>query len=144
MEKLSPELEQRVWERVSGGQCRPDLRGMELRCRESAAVFHQMAAQTRGSTREILTELHRQEQEAGEVIRGMRVLAGEEPEKRRNYGGHSVTLPRGLAQSLRRSREAWEDYATHAQNQDYGPVFSILCTREAEKMQKILSLIGNR
>lgn len=137
MEKKDLEMEQRVWQRVKGG---PDLRGMELRCRESAAAFRQLAASASGENRDTLLRLHGQEHANAERLLGMRILSGEEPEPKRKYDAVPTPLLRGLAQAVHRSRQALADYS--GQTGEYAPVFAVMAREEAARMGELLGLIG--
>lgn len=145
MERQDLELEQRVWQRVSGtapaGEL-PSLGEMERRSRESAAVFRQLAQSAAGSMRDSLLELHRQEQSSAQTLQGMRVLSGEEPEKIQCCPWTKTGVCRALALAYRRSCQAREDYAAHARSGEYSRVFSVLERTEAEKMARLLSLIA--
>lgn len=139
---MDQETEQRVWERVSGKEQElAGLRNMELSCRESAAVFHQLAASASGERRERLQGLMRRESGNAMALRGMQVLDGEEPEP--------IHLPpqknaprRALAQSFRRSQKAQKDYTAHIRGSEYGAVFSQMADDERAVQAGILALLG--
>lgn len=145
MEQKDLELEQRVWQRVSGVQAPEEgtsLREMEQRCRESASVFRQLAQSSTGQMREMLQELHRQEYGNALALMGMRVLSGEEPEKLQCCIWPKTGTCRALALAYRRSSRAREDYAARAACGEFAPVFAAMAREESEKMGRILSLIG--
>ena len=151
MEQRDLELEQRVWQRVSGmapegekpSLCeKTSLGEMERRCRESASVFRQLAQISAGQMRETLQELHRQEYGNALTILGMRILAGEEPEKTVCCPWTKTGTCRALALAYRRSCQARGDYAAHAASGEYAPVFAAMAQAEGEKMGRILALIG--
>ena len=141
---MEQEREMRVWERVSGaGQdAKTDLRGMELRCREQAAVFRILAESCPNELRERLLKLQRQVHNDAMALRGMRILAGEEPEKLRGYAAGKVALRRGLAQCFRRCCQARADYLGCARHAEHGPVFAAMAQEETRRMAEILALIG--
>lgn len=143
MEKQDLELEARVWQRVGGVQeAGEELREMEMRCRESAAVLRQLAGQSGGANRETLLRLSRETLGDAQMLRGMRILSGEEPERIPNEMAANVTLRRGLAQCFRRCQQAFHSYTQQAKSPDYGPVFSSLARTESHRMSAILQLIG--
>lgn len=143
MEKQDLELEARVWQRVGGMQEAPEeLREMEMRCRESAAVLRQLAGQSGGTNRETLLQLSRETMGDAQILRGMRILSGEEPERVPNETASNVTLRRGLAQCFRCCQQAFRDYSQQAQSSDYAPIFSTLAYTESRRMSSILRLIG--
>ena len=141
---MEQEMEMRVWERVSGAgqEVQPDLRGMELRCREQAAVFRILAENCPNELRERLLKLHRQVHNDAMALRGMRILAGEEPEKLRGYAAGKVALRRGLAQCYRRCCQARLDYLDGSRSAEYGPVFARMAREETERLAELLTLIG--
>ena len=141
---MEQEMEMRVWERVSGAgqEVQPDLRGMELRCREQAAVLRILAESCPNELRERLLKLQRQVHNDAMALRGMRILAGEEPEKLRNYAAGKVALRRGLAQCFRRCCQARADYLGCVRHKEHGPVFAAMAQEEARRMAEILALIG--
>ncbi len=143
MAKMDRETEKRVWERVKGcAEPGIGLRGLELRCRESAAAFRQLAQGSRGELRERLLALHRQEHCSALTIRGMRILDGEEPEALRGYASPDVPRAQLLAQAFRRSCQAQRDYAVRCAEGDYAPVFRRLAEQEAGTMAVILEMIA--
>lgn len=145
MEQQDLELERRVWQRVSGAQTAGEgnsLREMEQRCRESALAFRQLAQSSTGQMREMLQELHRQEHGNALTLLGMRILSGEEPEKMQCCPWSKTGTCRALALAFRRSCRAREDYTAHAAGGEYAPVFAAMAREEAEKMGRILALIG--
>lgn len=145
MEQRDLELEQRVWQRVSAAepaQEQSSLCQMERRSRESASVFRQLAQVCSGQMREMLLELHRQENCTALTILGMRILSGEEPEKSPCCPWTKTGTCRALALAYRRSCQAREDYAAHAAAGNYAPVFAAMARAESEKMGRILALIG--
>ncbi len=132
-----------VWERVAGrDSAPPELRGMEQRCREMAALFHVLAEQTRGEQRERLTHLQRAEQADAMALLGMRILAGEEPGQARFFRADKVGLRRGLAQAFRSSRQAMADYRSASSAGEYAPVFAQMAREQSRHMAEILALIG--
>ena len=141
---MEQEREMRGWERVSGAgqESKTDLRGMELRCREQAAVFRILAENCPNELRERLLKLHRQVHNDAMALRGMRILAGEEPEKLRNYAAGKVALRRGLAQCYRRCCQARLDYLGCARHAAHRPVFAAMAQEETRRMAEILALIG--
>ena len=151
MEQRDLELEQRVWQRVSGmapaGE-KPELcekvslGEMERRCRESASVFRQLAQASAGQMREALQEFHRQEYGNAMTILGIRVLSGEEPEKPACCPWNKTGFCRALALAYRRSCQARGDYLSYAAGGEYAPVFAAMAQAEGEKMARILALIG--
>ena len=150
MEQRDLELEQRVWQRVSAvapagegmASCAlTSLGEMERRCRESASVFRQLAQISAGQMRETLQELHRQEYGNALTLMGMRVLSGEEPEKMPCCPWTKTGVCRALALAYRTSCQARQDYARSRQG-EYEPVFAVMERTEAEKMGKLLALIG--
>ena len=146
MEQQDLALERRVWQRVSGGgkDCAPptSLREMEQRSRESATAFRQLAQVCSGSMREMLQELYRQEYGNAMTLMGMRVLSGEEPEKPGSCPWNKTGTCRALSLSYRRSVQARQDYAARAAEGEFAPVFAGMAASEAEKMGKLLALIG--
>lgn len=145
MEQRDLELEQRVWQRVSGGppvQQEATLAQLERRCRESAGVFRQLAQSCAGVMRESLQELYRQEYSNAMTILGIRILSGEEPEKLSTCPWNKTGICRALALAYRRSCQARADYEARAALGEYAPVFAQLAREEAEKMPRILALIG--
>lgn len=145
MEQRDLELEQRVWQRVSAAapvEKHASLRQMERRSRESASVFRQLAQACTGQMREMLQELHRQENCTALTILGMRILSGEEPEKPICCPWTKTGTCRALALAYRSSCQAREDYAAHAAAGNYAPVFAAMAREEAAKMGRILALIG--
>ena len=145
MEQQDLELERRVWQRISGGEQEcggvPSLREMEQRCRESANAFRQLAQLCTGAMRDGLQELFRQEYGNALTLMGMRVLSGEEPEKMPCCPWTKTGICRALALAYRTSCQARQDYARSRQG-DYEPVFAVMGRTEAEKMGKLLALIG--
>ncbi len=143
MAKMDRETEKRVWERVKGcAEPGTGLRGMELRCRESAAAVRPLAQGCRNDLRERLLALHRQEHCSALTIRGMRILDGEEPEELRGYASPDIPRAQLLAQAFRRSCQAQRDYAARCAEGDYAPVFQRLAEQEAGTMALILELIA--
>lgn len=141
---MEQEREMRVWERVSGAgqEVRSDLRGMELRCRESAAVLRILAENCQSELRERLLRLHRQVHNDAMTLRGLRILNGEEPEKPRNYAAGKVALRRGLAQCCRRCCQARMDYLSCSRNGEYAAVFARMAQEETGRIAELLTLIG--
>lgn len=143
MAKMDREMEKRVWERVKGcAEPGIGLRGLELRCRESAAAFRLLAQGCRSDLRERLLALHRQEHCNALTIRGMRILDGEEPEQLKGYASQDVPRAQALAQAFRRSCQAQRDYAARCAEGDYAPVFRRLAEQEAGTMALILEMIA--
>lgn len=145
MEQQDLELERRVWQRISGGEQEfggvPSLRDMEQRCRESANAFRQLAQLCTGAMRDGLQELFRQEYGNALTLMGMRVLSGEEPEKMPCCPWTKTGVCRALALAYRTSCQARQDY-TRSRQGEYEPVFAVMERTEAEKMGKLLALIG--
>lgn len=143
MAKMDRETEKRVWERVKGcAEPGIGLRGLELRCRESAAVFRLLAQGCRNDLRDRLLALHRQEHCNAMTIRGMRILDGEEPEELKGYASPDIPRAQLLAQAFRRSCQAQRDYAARCAEGDYAPVFRRLAEQEAGTMALILEMIA--
>lgn len=145
MEQRDLELEQRVWQRVSGAAPAREeatLAQLERRCRESAGVFRQLAQSCAGVMRESLQELYRQEYGNAMTILGIRILSGEEPEKLGTCPWDKTGICRALALAYRRSCQARADYEARAALGEFAPVFAELARAETEKMPRILALIG--
>lgn len=140
---MQQDVELRVWERVSGArEQEPDLRGMELRCRESAAVLRILAEGCTGELRERLVRLQWQIHNEALTLRGMRILQGEEPERMRNYSAGKVGLRRGLAQCCHRCRQCREEYSACLHHGTFGPEFARMAMEETKRIEEILALIG--
>lgn len=137
---MDMEQEQQIWQRVAGEL--PNLRNMELRCRESAAAFLQMSRAASGEAKAALENLHSLEHGNEMAIRGMRILSGEEPESERQYYSQQSGQRRGLAQAYRRSLQARADYGTWSKKGPFAQVFCQLEEQEARKQGKILTLLG--
>ena len=148
MEQQDLELERRVWQRITdGGTDRAptegaSLREMERQCRETAMVLRQLAQSSNGSMRDCLLELGKQEYANAMTLMGMRVLAGEEPEKTSPCPWSKTGTCRALALLYRQSCKARENYALHGKKGKYAPVFTLLEGLEVKKMGKLLCLIG--
>lgn len=141
---MDQETERQVWQRVTGQTAPghlPSLRGMELRCRESAAAYRQLAMSRTGQARETLLHLHRQAASSADRIRGIRILAGEEPEKRSGYADTSNGYRLSLAQALRRCQESLADCRA-CERQEFACVFREMARQEELAIGEILQLMG--
>lgn len=145
MEQEDLELEQRVWQRIGGGeeagQGNVDLHGMMLQAEQIAGVFQDQARNAGGNRREILMELHRHSAGNANALRGMLHMDGRELRQPRAWGASRDpgALPRAY-RSLQRQRE---DFERHSGHREYGPVFRVMERTAGEDLHKLLGLIGN-
>lgn len=144
MDQTDLELEQRVWSRLGGGNGmeESDLRGVMLRAEESANEFRRMALNAGNARREKLVQLHHRCADHANAIRGMMVLAGENPGSRSTYTAPREGTARSLALAYRRSREQSGDYAALTDHAEYGDVFRDMLDDERQTMRQVLELIG--
>lgn len=145
MDKNDLELEQRVWERVSGlPAVNPPDSSMETMLQmneESASVYRQLAVRSGGTRREKLMELYREAAASAQTLRGMMLLDGKTAGRCSSVPCQDST-PRALAKAFRRCCTLHRDYRERELQEDYGCVFACLAQREAESMALLLELIG--
>lgn len=144
MENL--ELEQRVWERVGGRHplepALGALRGMEAQCREEAECCRVLAGSLGQRHREQLLRMQQEAAADAAAIRGIRILAGEEPEAAEPAAFPRESIRRMLAVACRRSVQLRREEETHSADPDFGPLFSRMAEGENRRLGVLLGLLS--
>lgn len=132
MHQTDLDLEQRVWQRVSGGE-KPGLEPL-LRQAETEAAGLRYLYRTRGGAG--LQKLVSAAAANADALRGLVILDGGTP----SAGQTAVPSPTGLTASLCRGSEALcRTYEAHCSK---SPAFRTFYTRETEIYTGLLELLG--
>lgn len=148
MDSTDLELEQRVWQRVSGGngaaaEETENLQAWVLRAEESAADYRSMASRMQGAKRERLLAMSREAAGDAAALRGMCRLSGGGFHKAAPYTPPKEELSRMLGRSYRRSAQTQHDYRALGCHKEYGCIFEQMAQGETGRMRFLLELIGN-
>ena len=142
MNRIDPQKEARVWERVKGAQ-------MESSSPEAgiqnllASAYLQIARQMSSREAAILQRLAREEQTHAACLKGIfALITGERP------AVQAVPPPREApALALRRcygaEMRSLKEYESRSQDPEYGPVFARLAEQEREHCRTVLELLGS-
>lgn len=147
MEISHDAMEQRVWQRVRGGETaqRPDrgLPGLIASELGAAAAYRALSNRLGGQGGETLRRLHREAQAHAACLRGICVLV--------TGGRPAVKAPppaqepveTALCRCCGRAMKTLAEYEARSGAGEYGPVFARLAEQEREHCQALLQLIGN-
>ena len=148
MNRIDPQKEARVWERVKGAQMEsssPEAGIQNLLANEwaSASAYLQIARQMSSREAAILQRLARAEQTDAACLKGIfALITGERP------AVQAVPPPRETpALALRRcygaEMRSLKEYESRSQDPEYGPVFARLAEQEREHCRTVLELLGS-
>lgn len=145
MDHLSDELQQQIWQRVTGQpapeQHHTDLENAIHLCRENAAVLR-MLASVHAKQRQLLIRLAEEEENDGHSLRGILHLAGTQ------LPDYTIPVPerepfaRAIARCIRRAREVHMACACRTADGEFGSVYQCLTHRTAERMRAELAMLG--
>lgn len=144
MENIDRGLEQRVWQRVHGGQeaQEPSLQALAAAERSAAAVYLMLSRSAQGSRKEKLRKLYQRDKAHGECLKGMQLCAAGTPLSARPAPPvperPEIALRKCYAGCLRAAAQ----YESRAADPEYGPVFAHLARQEQENCAMILELLG--
>lgn len=141
MEQSDLDLEQRVWQRMTGGTQDP-LEILAVQAEEAASAYRYLAQNGPAKKRDRMQAVYRQAAASAAALRGMVILSGREALRQHSYGSSREHASRMLALAYRRSAQLFSRYEQLREHPEYGCVFDVLCERERGIMAVLLELVG--
>lgn len=142
MDQIDQGLQQRVWQRVQGGDAGPSLQAMAVRERTAAAAYLMLSRQMQGRAKELLRQLYHRAQTHSRYLNGMNVLLEGRPLAVRTVPPEgsrpTVLLSRCYAEALK----AAADYEHRAADSQMGAVFARMAREERENCAMLLEILG--
>lgn len=144
MEYDDLELEQRVWQRITGGSREPSpLEPLIAEEEEAAAVYRHLAAREPGSSHR-LQQLARRSRDHAAILQGMIALSGRQRQSRR------APLPRpespaalltGACRSCAALAKRYQELSGHG---EFGCVFEQFAAQTADTLAALLAIAGEK
>ena len=146
MEMIDPNMEQQVWQRVTGHSAteprQEDFRSLMLAALEAAAVYRQLAAAFTGTARERVKRLYEGEMANIACLKGIRKLSGGGVGKLPALSAPKEPAEKALEKRYHHARRAMVEYMSRAADPEFGVVFEKIAQREREHCAVLAELIG--
>lgn len=144
MEKIDPQMERRVWQRVGQGPGtqREDLRPLLALAWEAAGDYRFLLTRLTGPAGEQAKMLYEAAQDSCACLRGLQLLRGASPAKQPPLPQVQQTARHVLERSYRRARSLAGAYMARAGDGECGMVFVALAKREEENCVRLAGMMG--
>lgn len=135
-------MEQRVWQRVGGGQPM-ELEKLARLARENAVQLRLLAEKCSGETGKRMACIARSAAYAAQVTAGLLHLQqGQTPPQCQGWPERHLSA--ALAQAVQRSRALWQAYDAQSAAGEFRHVFCLLAAREQQITADLLTLLGGK
>ena len=146
MEKIDPQLQSRVWQRVRGEEPKqnlPDtLKALAAAKWQQAAAYLMLSRQLQGREKALVRRMFEEEQAQAACLKGAYTMLTGEPLTARTPPpvpeAPEITLRKCCGRELR----ALAQYESAAEHGEYGPVLARLAQQEREHCRMILEVLG--
>ena len=144
MEKLDPNRQLQVWQRVAAGP-QPqggDLRPMLLNAAETVAVYRHLLGQMQGKPRQQIKQLLQMAQNTLHCLRGIQSMSGYPAGNLRTPPVPKELPRRLLEKSFHRAGRQIAEYTARTLDPEFGTVWQGLADREREAVMLLAQMIG--
>lgn len=146
MEQFDPEKAARVWQRVQNREAPEELRqepGSLIRAAaEQAAYYRSLSRAMPGKYGERLREYGRQQQRAGECLKGICRLSGITPQTGPGKAPQPEPVQRMLEKCCHGERRLVNAYGARMGDPDWGRVYGKMAAEAAERCCGLLEILG--
>lgn len=144
MEKLDPNKELQVWQRVMEGPSpvQQDIRPLLLSAWESAAVYRHLLPALTGKQRVRMKVLHDRALQSVDMLKGIQSMSGNPVGKLQHPPIPKEPVRRLLEKSFYRSRNLIIEYTARSPEAEYGMVYQALADQERQTAAALSALIG--
>lgn len=146
MEQFDTEMEDRVWERVSGEKpprLEQSLQALAAAELSEAAAHLMLSRQFQGKEKAILRKIYEEDQAHAACLKGIHYFTFDTPLAVRHIPpapeSPVIALRKAYARKLRTLRQ----YKSRFDDQEYGAVYQMIAQQEQEHCRLILELVGN-
>ena len=149
MNQIDQQKAARVWQRVQDSKPAPkperleNLRELIMNEWEAAATDRNLARQLPQQEAAVLQRLSREEHHHGACLRGMYSLVTGEKCEVHNPVPRQEPVERTLRRCYGLEMRSLKEYEAHAEDPEYGHVFSRIAQQEREHCMTLLGLIGS-
>ena len=146
MEQFDTEMDDRVWERVSGEKpprLEQSLQALAAAELSEAAAHLMLSRQFQGKEKAILRKVYEEDQAHAACLKGIHYFTFDKPLAIRHIPpapeSPVIALRKAYARKLRTLRQ----YESRFDDPEYGAVYHTLAQQEQEHCRLILELVGN-